>query len=135
MQQSKNTLKIIIVEDDPDDQFMIKRIFNSLFPDVSIHLVSNGDACIKYLDANSSSLPDLITMDLNMPLMNGFETTAYIKKDSRFSHVPVVMLSTSDREVDMKASVESGANDYFIKNIDYGDLKNTIKDIVEKWLK
>jgi CheY-like chemotaxis protein len=130
-----HNLKIMIVEDDPDDQFMLKKIFSSLFSNVTIQLVDNGHACIEYLETNASELPQLITMDLNMPLMNGLETTAQIKNDPRFSHVPVVILSTSDRETDMNASAKGGADDYFIKNINYDDLKNTIKTLSEKWLK
>ncbi len=125
----------MIVEDDPDDQFMLKKIFSSMFPDMIIQLIDNGHACIEYLEANTTELPQLITMDLNMPLMNGLEATAHIKKDVRFTNIPIVILSTSDRDTDMVASTEGGADDYYVKNINYEDLRNTIKTLSEKWLK
>jgi CheY-like chemotaxis protein len=134
MQNPENRLKIMIVEDDPDDQFMLKKIFSSFLPHVTIQLIDNGQDCIEQLEAQPDDLPQLITMDLNMPLMNGLEATAHLKKDPRFSHLPVIILSTSDRDTDMAASTESGANDYFIKNINYDDLKITVKSICEKWL-
>jgi CheY-like chemotaxis protein len=130
----ENSVKIMIVEDDPDDQFMLKKIFSSFLPHAIIQLIDNGHACIEQLESQPDNLPELITMDLNMPLMNGLETTSHLKKDTRFNHLPIIILSTSDRDTDMTASSESGADDYFIKNINYDDLKVTIKKICEKWL-
>ncbi len=125
----------MIVEDDPDDQFILKKIFSSLLPQAVIFIIDNGHDCIEYLETHLHELPELISMDLNMPLMNGLETTAHIKKDLRLNHIPIVILSTSDRETDMNAAKQRGADDYYVKNINYDTLKDTLKSISDKWVK
>jgi len=127
--------KILIVDDDQDDQFMLKKIFKTILPDAEIDQAYNGAECIDYLESHSENFPDIITMDLNMPLINGIEATAQIKKNARLKHIPIIILTTSDRDNDKKNALESGANDFFIKPVVYDELKTAIHEIAEKWLK
>ena len=127
-------IKILIVDDDPDDQFMLKKIFESVVPQVEIAIAFDGVECLEYLEANQNNLPDLITLDLNMPRVNGIEATQQIKNHTRFNTIPVVILSTSHRENDKNFVLQSGANDYFTKHIIYEDLQATVKEICGKWL-
>ncbi|MES2397484.1 MAG: response regulator [Bacteroidota bacterium] len=130
----KNT-KILIVDDDHDDQFIIKKIFRSILPATEIAQAYNGIECLNYLEANLNELPDLITMDINMPLVNGIEATISLKNDERFKGIPLVVLSTSDRKNDMETVLQNGADDYFIKPIVYDELNFTLKSIADKWLR
>jgi len=127
-------LKILSVDDDKDDQFMLKKIFKTLVPSAEIVQAYNGVECIAYLEANAGLLPSLITMDLNMPLVNGIEATATLKQDERFRHIPVVILTTSDRGNDKVMTMNKGADDFFTKPVIYNELQLTIKTIVDKWL-
>jgi CheY-like chemotaxis protein len=127
-------LKILIVDDDPDDQFMLKKIFQSVLPNAEIAVAFDGADCLDYLAANINTLPYLITLDLNMPRVNGIEATLEIKEDARFKAIPVIILSTSDRENDKNLALAAGADDFFTKHIIYEKLQETIKEISDKWI-
>jgi CheY-like chemotaxis protein len=127
--------KLLIVDDDRDDQFMLKKIFQAILPSADIAQAYNGDECLRYLEAHAHDLPDLITMDLNMPLVNGFEATQQIKANASVKSIPVVVLTTSDRAIDKETAMSSGADDYYVKPVIYEELQEALKDIAAKWLK
>lgn len=131
---SDKPFKIMIVDDDRDDQYMIKKIVTSLAPDASIVQVYNGDECLRYLEAHAHDLPVLITMDINMPLVNGIEAASQIKTNPAAQHIPLVVLTTSDRASDKDAALAAGANDYVVKPVIYEDLQHAVRSIVGKWL-
>lgn len=127
-------LKILIVDDDRDDQYMLKKITASLFPSLVIAQAFNGDECLRYLEAHAHDLPGLITMDLNMPLINGIEAISQIKANPAVQHIPLVMLSTSDRASDREAAFAAGADEYVVKPVIYEELQQAVRGIIEKWL-
>jgi CheY-like chemotaxis protein len=132
---SQKTYKLLIVDDDRDDQFMLKKIFKTILPSADIAQAYNGDECLRYLEAHAHHLPDLITMDLNMPLVNGFEATEQIKGNESVKHIPLVVLTTSDRAIDKEAALKGGADAYYVKPVIYEELQKALKDIAAKWLK
>lgn len=127
-------LKILIVDDDRDDQYMLKKITASLMPDAVIAQAYNGDECLRYLEAYAHDLPALITMDLNMPLVNGIEAASQIKANPVAKHIPLVVLTTSDRAGDKDAALAAGADDYVVKPVMYEELQQAIGGIIRKWL-
>lgn len=128
-------LRILIVDDDRDDQYMLKKIFTALLPSATIAQAFNGDECLRYLEAHAHDLPALITMDVNMPLVNGIEATSQIKSNPAVSAIPLVVLSTSDRTSDREASLGAGANAYVVKPVIYEELQQAVKGIVTDWLR
>jgi CheY-like chemotaxis protein len=132
---STKPLKILIVDDDRDDQYMIRKIVSSLAPDAAIVQAYNGDECLRYLEAYAHDLPALITMDLNMPLVNGIEATSQIKTNPVAQHIPLVVLTTSDRASDKDAAMAAGANDYVVKPVVYDELQQAVRGIIGKWLR
>jgi CheY-like chemotaxis protein len=131
---SNKPLTILIVDDDRDDQYMIRKIVTALAPDAAIVQAYNGDECLRYLEAHAHDLPALITMDLNMPLVNGIEATSQIKTSPAAQHIPLVVLTTSDRSTDKDAALAAGANDYVVKPVIYEELQQAIRSIIDKWL-
>jgi len=67
----------------------------------------------------ASQMPKVIFMDIKMPKMNGIETLSRIKRTARLRHLPVVMLTSSAVESDVRSCYESGANSYLVKPVDY----------------
>lgn len=126
--------KLLIVDDDRDDQYMLKKIFQSVAPAAEIVQLYNGDECLRYLEAHAHDLPSLITMDINMPLVNGIEATAQIKTNPVAAKIPLVILTTSDRNSDKNSAMSSGADDYYIKPVIYEELQAVVKQIVTTWL-
>ncbi|HEY3404156.1 MAG TPA: response regulator, partial [Ohtaekwangia sp.] len=76
--------------------------------------VSNGRELLDFLDT-SLILPDLILLDINMPVMNGRACLKEIKRDPRLKHIPVVIFTTSKNEQDRQLCIELGATDFLLK--------------------
>jgi len=91
---------VLLVEDDPDDQEFFKDALSGIGNAVLYGIAGNGAKAIERLES-ASMLPDLIFMDVNMPLMNGIECIARLKTDPRTQNIPVVMLSTAIWEMEM----------------------------------
>ena len=110
--------KILVIEDNAIHQEYFKTILSN--EGFSVMAVNNGrDGLEKY----SKEKPDLVLMDVKLPVMDGFETARLIRRDAATQHVPIIFVSgvLSDRESRNKA-LELGGNDYIIKPIDADDL-------------
>ena len=92
-----NCHRILFVDDDPDDLEFYGESMKTIDPSLVIHEARSGVMALQYLDEakKNKSLPSLIVLDVNMPLMGGKETLAAIKKDKGLVHIPVVIFSTA----------------------------------------
>lgn len=96
--------KIILhVDDDPDDHLMVKEIIGEIDPAFVLHTAQNGIKALDYLMLAKlfNELPCLIILDLNMPVMNGYETYKALRKDPVFANIPVVIFTTSFQRRDL----------------------------------
>ena len=109
-----NNNYILLAEDDEDDQELIRMAFSKVTADHTFKIVNNGQEALETL-ANLNSVPCLIILDLNMPVLNGFQTLEALNSNPKFSKVPKVILTTSDSDENKKRSISSGAVDYFVK--------------------
>ena len=80
-------------------------------------------------------MPSLILLDLKMPNMNGKQVLKEVKGDDKLKSIPVVMLTSSGLESDMKECYELGANSYIVKPVTYSEFVETVRGIPEYWLK
>lgn len=125
-----NTKKhILVVEDDDISQFLIQKMMNDLGYDSQI--VSNGIEAIEVLSSNSF---DLILMDIEMPIINGFETTKRIRNsdNSLNRHIPIIGISANPLESNIELFLKMGMNDYISKPIHEMDLKIKIDNQLDK---
>jgi len=79
----------------------------------------------------AASMPSLIFLDLNMPLMNGFQCLEQIKKDDKFKHLPVIIYTTSNNPTDEDRAKESGAEMFFTKTPNFKLLKAKLLEILK----
>lgn len=126
--------KIIIVENDEDEQFFMNESFrkSELF-DVIV-LLNNGNALMDWLQKNPGNLPDLILSDLNMPGKNGYDIIAEVKENPALAHIPVIITSTSSTKTFIDRCMALGAADYLVKPetfIDYGPYIENLHRIVD----
>jgi len=108
--------KIVIVENDEDEQFFMKEGFNDasgLFE--IIGMAKSGDELMEWLSGHPASLPDLVLSDLNMPGMNGYDIIDEMKEHPVYSQIPVIITSTSSTPTIMNKCLERGAADYLVK--------------------
>ena len=133
------TATILLAEDNADDVVLMQLAFKKAGLTNPVHVVSNGSEAIEYLKgalqarSAGSAIPLLITLDLNMPLCNGFEVLSWIKKQAAFKDVPVLILSQSERARDINRATHLGANAYLIKPSNFDGLVGMI-EIFKKML-
>ena len=117
---------ILIAEDEPDIRDLIE--FTLKYVGHEVVSVSNG---LEVCHLASKIKPDLILLDVRMPVMSGYEACKFIKKDPKTSHIPVVFLSAKGQGSEIKAGLEAGAVDYLLKPFAPSDLNRRIKEILE----
>jgi CheY-like chemotaxis protein len=110
------TYSIIIVENDEDEQVFMKEGFETAPELFQIKAqLANGDALLEWLEENPHNLPDIVLSDLNMPGKNGYDIIAALKDNPLYSHIPVVITSTSSTPIIIEKCLAAGASDYIIK--------------------
>ena len=116
-----NMTKILIAE---DDKFLASAYRVKLSKaQYEVKTVSNGDEALQALD---SFLPDLIILDLMMPVRDGFSFLEEIKKNAKWKNTPIIVASNLSQPDDVVKAVQMGANDYIVKT----DL--TMKEVLAK---
>ncbi|MGZ3846713.1 MAG: response regulator [Flavisolibacter sp.] len=107
--------KIIIVENDEDEQLFMREGFEAADLFEIIAVVSNGDTLFEWLSQNPNALPDIVLSDLNMPGKNGYDVINEVKSNPLYSHIPVVITSTSSTRTIIEKCLAAGASDYVVK--------------------
>jgi chemotaxis family two-component system response regulator Rcp1 len=134
-QRSKD---ILLVEDKPGDVRLAQEAIQDAKVRANLHVVGDGAEAMaflrrqgKYTDAMR---PDLIMLDLTMPVKNGFEVLAEIKTDAGLKNIPVIIFSVSKSEDDIRRAYDLQANCYIVKPDDLNGLIVVIKAIDDFWL-
>ena len=120
--------RIIIVDDDKEDREIFISALDSLNLDAEIFQFCNGVDLMAYLFDSSSQLPNIIFLDLNMPLMNGEECLSDIRGDSRFNNISVIIYSGYYDNFMMEMLKKNGADHYFLKPNNLEDLERLIEE-------
>lgn len=126
---------ILIAEDNPDHAELICDTIQDCESGIRICVKKNGEEALRFLydqHKQRGELPDLVLMDIKMPRMNGIETLAAIKQDPTLRHIPVVMLSTSTNETEMRLCIKSGAAAYLAKPLEAGQFDDKIRPLLEE---
>ncbi|MHA3788405.1 response regulator [Flavobacterium hauense] len=129
---STNIKSILLVDDDSDDQLLFREALAEVDSSVQCHTARNGIEAIETL--NLGILPDIIVMDVNMPMMNGLECLRELKATSKLKDIPVIMGSTSCSESSQKECFDNGAVGYIEKPSDYFLLCAHVKSILTSGL-
>lgn len=127
----------LMIEDDDDHAELIRMSMESSGGCNRLDRVSNGVEAIAYLRKQNqyadAPRPDLILLDLNMPLKNGHEVIEDLKKDEDLRMIPIVVLTTSNAEQDRIRAYKSHANSYVVKPVDFTKFKQMVCDIDQFW--
>jgi CheY-like chemotaxis protein len=132
------TIEVLLVEDNPGDVRLTQEAFHDANKSVRLHLAADGIEAMAFLRHVGNHVhaprPDLILLDLNLQNMDGREVLAHIKADEALKTIPVIILSTSDAEVDVVKSYELHANCYLSKPVLLDAFENLVKSINDFWL-
>ncbi|GAB3252138.1 response regulator [Larkinella harenae] len=124
---------VFIVDDDEDDQFLIQQVFQLYSPECRIKLLSNGVELIEALE-QARKLPALVILDLNMPYMGGMEALELIRQKNVLNTLPIVILTTSDQQIDQQRALRLGANGFVTKPTMLEGYNQLILKIRKEWL-
>lgn len=125
-QGTKRGKKCILAVDDA--AIILLRITDALGKDYDVVTVNSGARALKYLDKNK---PDLILLDIRMPLRDGFETLRDIQAMEDRADIPVVMLTGNEDKKSVMRGIEMGVRDYILKPFTPDDLLERIKRVFE----
>lgn len=107
---------ILLGEDDPDDQEMLREVFSTIDEHFHLTFVETGEQVFSFLDRlRDDQLPCLIVLDYNMPGLNGADILKELNANERYANIPRIIWSTSGREQFRSKCLELGASDYVIK--------------------
>lgn len=133
--------KILLVEDSPDDQELIRMAFEDGHVANEIVVVDDGAQALDYLfctgayaSRDITDTPVVILLDLKLPKVGGLEVLKKLRADPRTALIPVVILTSSDEERDVLASYESGVNSYVRKPVDFNHFAEAVKQLKFYWL-
>jgi CheY-like chemotaxis protein len=137
----RTSFPILIVEDNADDFYLLKRAF--LRNDIRnpIHWVQDGIEAMEYLkgegrysDRAENPFPKVLVVDLKMPRLGGLELLEWIKRHPELSLLPVLVMSSSNLAEDVARAYALGANSFFVKPSTFDDLTKLTKTIHDYWV-
>jgi CheY-like chemotaxis protein len=134
-------LCILLVEDNAAHAELVTRSFERHRITNRIYHVADGEAALDYLwrrgiyaDPQQSPRPHLILLDLRLPKINGLEVLKEIKTAPELQRIPVVILTTSEAEQDVKEAYEAHANSYLVKPVDFAKFTQLMEELGFYWL-
>jgi len=137
----KDPYTILLVEDDLNDIFLVKRAFKMARIENPLQVVTDGQEAIGYLrgegkyeNRQTYPLPKLIVMDIKMPRLTGFEVLEWVKGNNKtLRRIPTVIVSSSDNPADINRAYELGANAYMVKPMEFRAVEHLFESITHYW--
>jgi chemotaxis family two-component system response regulator Rcp1 len=131
-------IDILLIDDDDADVMLIQDVMARDRIYVNLHRAEDGVEGLKFLRKQppytDAPTPDLIFLDLNMPRMNGLEVLSALKADDALKLIPVVVLTTSDRDQDIIESYRHQASCFVTKPVELGEFRKIVSTLQGFWL-
>ncbi|MFD2550540.1 response regulator [Bizionia sediminis] len=124
-------LNIALADDDEDDRMLFSEAIEDLDMRTKLSVFNHGQELMDYLNLPNIVLPNLIFLDLNMPIKNGKQCLVEIRKNPRLKDVCVAIYSTSSSEKDIEDTFLNGANIYIKKPNNYSKLLEVIEKVLQ----
>lgn len=125
-------MKVVLVDDDEDDRMFFSEALQQIDVNTELKEFTNGKEFLNYLEAEETENPQLVFLDLNMPIMNGFECLQALRKNPEYKNLVVAIYSTSSSEKDIENTFENGADIYINKPNRFEELKKTLAQVVKR---
>jgi len=126
-------LRLLHVENDENDRFFLQRAIQSSMPAIRLTSAADGEQALAMLKGRGAEQPDLVLLDIRMPLMDGFEFLQRFMALEDIKQIPVMMFSTSGQAQDVKRARELGATAYVIKPHTVSELRQFVQRLYAKW--
>ena len=141
MDEKLKEIQILLVEDNPNDVEMILRSLDKHNLANKVQVAKDGEEALDYLFATGKfnnrhieERPKLILLDLKLPKVHGLEVLKRVKADERTKYVPVVVLTSSKEDTDLRESYKLGANSYVMKPMEFDEFTRVVSGLGLYWL-
>lgn len=128
---------LLLVEDNDDDVLLIRETIQDANFAQRIFIVTDGEQAMEFLRKDGQykevPVPNIIILDIRMPKKDGFKVLREIKENPGLCHIPVIILTASDKEKDMMKSYEKGASSYIVKPAEHAKFCDMIRHMVFYW--
>ena len=139
---STNAIEVLLVEDDPDDAHLTMRALQQHNLAENVELVTDGAQALDFLFSKGEYLarqsntpaPKVVLLDLKLPKINGLEVLRELKSDARMRSIPVVVLTSSSEECDLKEAYQLGVKSYIVKPLDLKKFLEAVGELGVYWL-
>jgi CheY-like chemotaxis protein len=136
-----NAVEILIVEDDPRDAELTLRALKKNNLANNVYVAEDGEVALdfffcknKFAERSFQNPPKVVLLDLKLPKVSGLEVLRRVKGDKRTSHIPIVVVTSSREEPDMKEAYSLGVNSYVVKPVDFDKFVNAMSSLGLYWL-
>lgn len=132
------SVNILLVEDNPGDVLLTREAFREgcYLPNLSV--VEDGEEALQFLRRSGkyadAERPDLILLDLNLPRKDGRELLAEVKQDPELRLIPIIVLTTSEAEQDVRRAYKLHANCYLTKPLEMDTFMRKVRSVEDFWL-
>ena len=137
MRRIDRPFQVLLVDDDEGNAFLLRQVTESGPFRVDLHTVCNGKEGLAFLRREGcyagAPVPDLVLLDINMPVMDGHETLAILVSDPELRDLPVVILTTSSDQRDIGRTYDLRCNTYVVKPRDLTGFEKTVHLIYQYW--
>jgi CheY-like chemotaxis protein len=129
MQTRASISRIVLTDDDVDDQFFFQMALRQSGEKAELHVYDNGILLLESLIEGATPLPDVIFMDYNMPCKNAVQCVEELRRHRHLQHIPVIILTTGISPAEMRNAYQNGATACIRKPYELSGLVKLIKDV------
>jgi len=140
MKDTERPVEVLLIEDNPDDATLAMKALKEFMTNEIVWLKDGEEAMNflfgreKYSGRDISIKPKVILLDLKMPKVDGTELLQILRMDNLTKNIPVVVMTSSKEDADLKKCYEYGVNSYVVKPIDFGQFIKAARQISMYWL-
>jgi len=132
------TAEILLVEDNEDYLYLTQRAFGETGYPANLHHVDNGERCLRFLRRQApygdAPVPDIVLLDLDMPVMDGRQVMAEIIADEALKHIAVVVLTSRDEQAEVLRMYQLRCSSYICKPAGFDSYVDMIQKFADYWL-
>jgi CheY-like chemotaxis protein len=139
MTDDERSAEVLLVEDNPADVDLTRESLDEARVLCNLHVTNNGVEAMRFLrkedEYAEAPTPDLVLLDLNLPKMDGREVLEKCKDDEQLRRIPIVVLTSSQAEIDIQKAYDLHANSYVVKPVDLDQFVDIMGSIGGFWLR
>lgn len=125
-------MNILLIDDDRDDAELFEEILKEIDASINFDHIEDSKKCLEHLAMQKNDLPDMIFLDINMPIVSGWQCLDQFKRTEHLKDIPIIMFTTSSQPREKENAMQHGADGFIIKPNEYNVLKDSLSEIIRQ---